>query len=117
MTKLTLTFEEKDYGADVNVEFDGNVKDIVNAFGSLEYELISKLIEKKNVSKAQAVGKMAKTSVSVVRDYILDNNIKVYEDLRNMEMEDVSALATVFMTGVFSFSSSGIIEGNGEKFQ
>ena len=43
MTKLTMVFEEKDYGADLNVEFEGNVKDIASAFGSLEYELIKKL--------------------------------------------------------------------------
>ena len=117
MTKLTLTFEEKDYGADVNVEFEGNEKDIVNAFGSLQYELISKLIEKKNVPKAQVIGKVAKTSIEVIRDYILDKNIKIYEDLKDMELEDVGALATVFMSGVFSFKPCGIIEGNGEKLQ
>ena len=59
MTKLTLTFEEKDYGADVNVEFEGNAKDVVNAFGSLQYELISKLVEKKALTELQAAGKIA----------------------------------------------------------
>lgn len=116
MTKLTLTFEEKDYGADVNVEFDGNVKDIVNAFGSLQYELISKLVEKKALTELQVVGKIAKTSINVIRDYIWDKNVKVYEGFRDMDMEDMGALATVIMSGIFC-TPCGIIEGNGEKLQ
>ena len=116
MTKLTLTFEEQDYGADVNVEFDGNVKDIVNAFGSLQYELISKLVEKKALTELKAVGKIAKTSISVIRDYIWDKNVKVYEGFRDMDMEDMGALATVIMSGIF-YTPCGIIEGNGEKLQ
>lgn len=117
MTKLTLTFEEKSYGADVNVEFEGNAKDVVNAFGSLQYELISKLVEKKALTELQAVGKIAKTSISVIRDYILDKNVKVHEGFRDMDMEDMGALATVFMSGIFASTHCGIIEGNGEKLQ
>ena len=116
MTKLMLNFEEKDYGADVSVEFEGNVKDIVNAFGSLQYELISKLIEKKSATGLQAVGKVAKTSIDVIRDYILDKNVKFCDDLTSLELEDAGAIATVFMSGIFC-TPCGIIEGNGEKLQ
>ena len=117
MTKLMLNFEEKDYGADVSVEFEGNAKDIVNAFGSLQYELISKLIEKKSATGLQAVGKVAKTSIDVIRDYIMDKDINVHKELRNLEMEDLTALTTVFMSGIFACTSCGIGEGNGEKLQ
>ena len=32
-------------------------------------------------------------------------------------MEDMGALATVFMSGIFASTHCGIIEGNGEKLQ
>ena len=101
MTKLTMVFEEKDYGADLKVEFEGNVKDIASAFGSLEYELIKKLVEKKGVKDLKAVDIVAKTSMNVVSDYIIDDEEKIKAEISefesNVEMQPGMSMPTVLM--------------------
>lgn len=75
MTKLEMHFEEKGYGADVSVEFEGNVEKVISAFGSLQYELMRKLVDKKKATGADVVGRFGQATISVVADYMLDNNI------------------------------------------
>ncbi|MBR6636503.1 MAG: hypothetical protein IKK97_03540 [Phascolarctobacterium sp.] len=75
MTKLEMHFEEKDYGADVSVEFEGDVEKVVSAFGSLQYELMRKLVDKKKATGADVVGRLAQATMNVAADYMLDNNI------------------------------------------
>ena len=104
MTKLTMVFEEKDYGADLNVEFEGNVKDIASAFGSLEYELIKKLVEKKGIKELKAVDIVAKTSMNVVSDYIIDDEEKIRAEISelesNAEMHPGMSMPTVLMAAL-----------------
>lgn len=104
MTKLTMVFEEKDYGADLNVEFEGNVKDIASAFGSLEYELIKKLVEKKGIKELKAVDIVAKTSMNVVSDYIIDDEEKIRAEIsefeNNAEMHPGMSMPTVLMAAL-----------------
>ena len=117
MTKLTMVFEEKDYGADLNVEFEGNVKDIASAFGSLEYELIKKLVEKKGIKELKAVDIVAKTSMNVVSDYIIDDEEKIKAEISelesNAEMHPGMSMPTVLMAALgmgFGFGCTGPVD-------